>query len=56
MFLKGVFGVEAMEEDGGGGDRYAGETEGALAGLFDESDGAAAGLAFCFGGHGVGLV
>ena len=45
-----------MEEDGGGGDGHAGEAEGALAGLFDEADGAAAGGAFLVGCHGVRLV
>ena len=45
-----------MEEDGGGGDGHAGEAEGALAGLFDEADGASSGASFGGGGHGVGLV
>lgn len=57
MFLKGVFGVESMEEYSGGGDGYAGEAEAALsAGLFDEAAGSSASLAFCFGCHWIGLV
>jgi len=57
VLLKGLFGIEPMEEYSGGGDGYAGEAEAALsAGLFDEATGAAAGLPFCFGCHWVGLV
>lgn len=57
MFLKGVLGIEPMEEYSGGGDGYAGEAEAALsAGLFDEAAGPSAGLAFCLGRHWIGLV
>lgn len=45
-----------MKEDGGSGNGHAGEAEGALAGLFDEADGAAAGGAFLVGCHGVRVV
>lgn len=56
MFLKGVFGIEPMEEYCGGGDGYAGEAEGALSGLFDEAACSSAGLTFRFGCHWVRLV
>lgn len=56
MLLKRMLGVKPVKEDGGSGNGHAGEAEGALAGLFDEADGAAAGGAFLVGCHGVRLV
>ena len=56
MLLKRVFGVKSVKKDGGCGNGYAGEAEGALSGLFYEANGASAGGAFLVGRHGVGVV
>jgi len=56
MFLKGMLGIEPMEEYCGGGHGYAGEAEGALSGLFYEAACSSAGLTFGFGCHWIGLM
>ena len=57
MFLKGMLGIEPMEEYSCGGDGYTGETEAALStGFFDETAGSSAGLTFCLRCHWIGLV